>query len=83
MVGFGHAGLEVEDRIELALSGDADLVQAAHQHRDYLAGETLAVALQLEADSPAQRTLGYVEEADIEGRPLTISLRLRRTRAEA
>ncbi len=37
------AGLQVEDRIELALGGDRELLDAAARHRDYLAGETLAV----------------------------------------
>ena len=41
------AGLAVEDRIELALSGDPALLDAAASHRDYLVGETLAVALHL------------------------------------
>ena len=41
------AGLEVEDRIELALGGDPALIAAAEAHRDYLAGETLAVELVL------------------------------------
>jgi len=41
------AGLEVEDRIELALGGDPLLIAAAEAHREYLAGETLAVALEL------------------------------------
>ena len=40
-----NAGLEVEDRIELALAGDPALIAAAETHRDYLAGETLAVEL--------------------------------------
>jgi isoleucyl-tRNA synthetase len=43
------AGLQVEDRIELALDGDPALMGAAQAHRDYLAGETLAVELKLPA----------------------------------
>ena len=39
------AGLQVEDRIELRLGGDAALIEAAEAHRDYIAGETLAVEL--------------------------------------
>ncbi|HEY1451146.1 MAG TPA: class I tRNA ligase family protein, partial [Solirubrobacteraceae bacterium] len=37
------AGFEVEDRVELALNGDAALLRATEAHRDYIAGETLAV----------------------------------------
>ncbi len=36
------AGLEVTDRIELALSGDPELIEAARAHEPYLAGEVLA-----------------------------------------
>jgi isoleucyl-tRNA synthetase len=43
------AGLQVEDRIELALDGAPALMDAAHAHRDYLAGETLAVEFKLPA----------------------------------
>jgi isoleucyl-tRNA synthetase len=67
------AGLAVEDRIELALGGDAALMRAAEAHRDYLAGETLAVALQLDgggADAPAE----HAETATVEGLELRIGL---------
>ena len=36
------AGLAVEDRIALALGGDDELLAAAREHEDYVAGETLA-----------------------------------------
>jgi isoleucyl-tRNA synthetase len=36
------AGLEVSDRIVLTLDGDAALLDAAREHQDYIAGETLA-----------------------------------------
>ena len=41
------AGLEVEDRIALALGGDAELLDAARAHEDYVAGETLARRVEL------------------------------------
>jgi isoleucyl-tRNA synthetase len=37
------AGLEVEDRIELTLGGDPDLLAAARAHEEYIGGEVLAV----------------------------------------
>ena len=46
------AGLEVEDRIELRLGGDDELLAAARAHEAYLTGETLA------------RTVGYGDGAD-------------------
>jgi isoleucyl-tRNA synthetase len=65
------AGLVVEDRIELSLSGDAVLLDAVRAHRDYLVGETLAVELALGDDARP----GYSEQAKIDGLSLTIALR--------
>ncbi|HEY4896658.1 MAG TPA: isoleucine--tRNA ligase [Solirubrobacteraceae bacterium] len=67
------AGLQVEDRIELALAGDPALLEAAGAHGDYVAGETLAVDLEL-ADGAAAQALDYSEQATIEGLGLTIAL---------
>jgi isoleucyl-tRNA synthetase len=64
------AGLEVTDRIELALSGDEELLAAAHTHQDYVAAETLAVSVALNAG----RGPDCAVEARIEGRPLRIAL---------
>jgi isoleucyl-tRNA synthetase len=69
------AGLEVEDRIELALGGDAELLQAAEAHRDYVAGETLATQLRLGEDAAGAGEPGYAEQSQIDGRTLTIALR--------
>ncbi len=70
------AGLEVEDRIELALDGDPALVRAAGAHGEHIAGETLAVELSLGdgAIVPAAEW-GYSDQVQIEGLGLTISLR--------
>jgi isoleucyl-tRNA synthetase len=65
------AGLQVEDRIELAIDGDPVLVAAARAHRDYLAGETLAVGLHVGSPVP---TLAYSEQTDVDGMSLAISL---------
>jgi isoleucyl-tRNA synthetase len=62
------AGLEVEDRIALQLSGDAELLAAAHAHEAYVAGETLALSVSYDDG-------GGGEAASIEGRPLVISVR--------
>jgi isoleucyl-tRNA synthetase len=66
-----RAGLEVEDRIELRLAGDPALLEAAGAHRDYLIGETLAVALDLGDGEQA----GHTEQMTIDGLALTIALR--------
>jgi isoleucyl-tRNA synthetase len=62
-----NAGLQVEDRIHLALGGDPELLAAARDHEDYLAQETLALGLSYDAESG--------DEAIIDGRSLTIALR--------
>jgi isoleucyl-tRNA synthetase len=61
------AGLEIEDRIELRLGGDENLLEAAREHEGYVAGETLALSV------------AYGDGADgspatIEGRELLIGL---------
>jgi isoleucyl-tRNA synthetase len=68
-----NAGLAVEDRIELALAGDAELIAAAHEHRDYVAGETLALQLQLGDDATWPEA--HREALELDGRALTIALR--------
>ena len=64
------AGLQVEDRIELRLGGDDDLLDAAREHADYVGTETLAV--KLEHDGPVDEGAVVVQ---IEGRELRISVR--------
>jgi isoleucyl-tRNA synthetase len=60
------AGLDVSDRISLALGGDAELVEAARAHEEYVAAETLATSVAYEAaDGTA---------AKIEGRELRIGV---------
>jgi isoleucyl-tRNA synthetase len=60
-----EAGLEVTDRIQLSLGGDAELLEAARAHQDYVAGETLATSVAYD---------GAGEPTEIEGRELRISV---------
>jgi isoleucyl-tRNA synthetase len=69
-------GLDVEDRIELRLGGDPDLVAAAREHEEYVTGETLAVSVAYDNGDGAA---GDAATATIEGRDLRIAL----TRAAA
>jgi isoleucyl-tRNA synthetase len=62
------AGLEVEDRIELTLGGDAELLDAARAFESYVAGETLALAVSYDGSEAAGA------DASVDGRPLTISV---------
>ncbi|MEJ7817623.1 MAG: isoleucine--tRNA ligase [Thermoleophilaceae bacterium] len=78
-----EAGLDVEDRIALALGGDAGLLEAVRAHEGYVTGETLATSLQLmrageKASVPSHETTGdgadAAARADIEGRELLITV---------
>nr|MBA3508925.1 isoleucine--tRNA ligase [Thermoleophilaceae bacterium] len=78
-----EAGLDVEDRIALALGGDAGLLEAVRAHEGYVTGETLATSLQLmrageKASVPSHETTGdgadAAARADIEGRELRITV---------
>ena len=66
------AGLAVEDRIELALSGDPALLAAAAAHRDHLVRETLAVELHLGEVAPEME---FSEQTEIDGLAIEIALR--------
>jgi isoleucyl-tRNA synthetase len=48
-----EAGLEITDRIDLALGGDEDLLEAARAHELYLAGEVLATSVTYDASDGA------------------------------
>ena len=70
------AGLQVEDRIELALDGDSALLEAASEFREHLVRETLAVQLHLGgAAAEATAAMDHSEQAVIDGLSLTIALR--------
>src|SRR4051812_26737667 len=60
------AGLEVEDRIQLMLGGDAELLEAARAFEPYLAAETLALSVTYDGTA--------ADAVTIEGRPLHIAV---------
>jgi isoleucyl-tRNA synthetase len=66
------AGLQVEDRIELTLSGAGELLDAVRDHADYVAGETLAARLELDGSRVEE---AHTETARIEGAELAIALK--------
>jgi isoleucyl-tRNA synthetase len=61
-----EAGLEITDRIELGLGGDAELLEAAREHQPFIAGEVLATSVEFDGPGGAS--------ASIEGRELRISV---------
>ncbi len=62
-----EAGLEITDRIVLALDGDAELLEAARAHQEYLAGETLATTVKYGETRDGRRSA-------IEGRELRVAV---------
>jgi isoleucyl-tRNA synthetase len=62
------AGLEITDRIELWLGGDARLLDAAREHESLIAAETLATSL-----GYGDRD-GWLAVTEIDGRELAIGL---------
>jgi isoleucyl-tRNA synthetase len=64
------AGLRVEDRIALALGGDAALMEAARAHEEYVTRETLAVELDLDGNGEGTRT-------EVEGLELVVGVERR------
>lgn len=61
------AGLDVSDRISLSLGGDEQLLAAAREHEDYVAGEVLANAVDYDLD-------GGGDTAQIEGLELRVAV---------
>jgi isoleucyl-tRNA synthetase len=61
------AGLEITDRIDLSLTGDPDLLEAAQAHQDYLAGEVLATSVSYDGEANGAA-------AEIDGRELSIGV---------
>jgi isoleucyl-tRNA synthetase len=66
-----EAGLEITDRIALALGGDAELIAAAREHEAYLAGEVLATSVAFDGDADDGQA---ASTAKIDGRDLGISI---------
>jgi isoleucyl-tRNA synthetase len=66
------AGLQVSDRIELGIRGAEEIERAAERHADYIAGETLAV--QVDVGSNMGIDFGEWNESEIDGLPVRIGL---------
>jgi isoleucyl-tRNA synthetase len=68
------AGLEITDRIELAIGGADAIRRAAGRHEEFIGGETLALAVMV-GDDVAE---GYphIRDVDIDGTAARIGLRL-------
>lgn len=58
-------GLAVEDRIDLRLGGHPELLSAAREHQDYLAGETLATSIEIGAANGDEGLTATVDGRDL------------------
>ena len=67
-----EAGLEVNDRIRLAVAGSESLEEVVRSHRDRIGGETLA--LEIETGEIAAAGLEHVQELEIDGKRVTVAL---------
>jgi isoleucyl-tRNA synthetase len=68
------AGLEITDRIQLAIGGSEAIRSAAGRHEDFIGGETLALGVKV-LDAVPAHDFPHVREVDIDGTPATIGLR--------
>jgi len=64
------AGLEVSDRIDLAVDAGDDVREAVEAHREWVAGEVLATRITF--DLPED---GHRERRDLDGREITVAVR--------
>jgi isoleucyl-tRNA synthetase len=64
-----EAGLEVSDRIKLALGGDDELLAAAREHEPFVTGEVLATSVRYDLNGDGAPTT-------VDGRTLTIAVSL-------
>ncbi|MEX2048000.1 MAG: isoleucine--tRNA ligase, partial [Gemmatimonadota bacterium] len=69
------AGLEITDRIELAIDGPEGLLGSARRHQDFIGGETLAPAVNVGGFGTVEYP--HVREVDIDGTLAVIALRPR------
>jgi isoleucyl-tRNA synthetase len=67
-----EAGYDYDTRVELSLSGDAEVLEAADANRIYISGETLARRIQLDTDLSDS---DVSEEVDIDGKKIVVSLK--------
>jgi len=67
------AGYEISDRIRASVSGPPEAVAALESHRDWLAGEVLAVELEVAPDATLEEA-DATERMELEGRALDLAV---------
>jgi isoleucyl-tRNA synthetase len=69
-----EAGLEITDRIDLAIAGPEPIQAAADQHRDFIARETLALSLDIGKEL-AEDEIEHMRDVELDGSAAHIGLR--------
>ncbi|HET9949328.1 MAG TPA: isoleucine--tRNA ligase [Longimicrobiales bacterium] len=69
------AGLDITDRIELAIAGPEPVAHAAGRHEAFIGDETLALAVSVGVGAGIEEGYPHVREVDIDGTRATIGLR--------
>jgi isoleucyl-tRNA synthetase len=68
------SGLEISDRIRLAVSGNPEILAAAERHRDFIVGETLALEFSASDAATEEARFSTRREVDLDGVAATIGL---------
>jgi isoleucyl-tRNA synthetase len=70
------AGLELDDRIRLGIFGAPEVASAAQIHSEYIAGEVLAVDVEVGTEPPSGDPYGHTERVRLEGHDAVIGIRV-------
>ena len=70
------AGLELDDRIRLGIFGGSELASAALAHSKYIAGEVLAVDVEVGSELPGGEAYEHTQQLRLEGREALIAIRV-------
>ncbi|UCC74747.1 MAG: isoleucine--tRNA ligase [Gemmatimonadota bacterium] len=71
-----EAGLELDDRIRLGIFGAPEVTLAAEAHRDYIAGEVLAVEVEVGTEPPEGEGYEHTREVRLDGRRAVIGVQI-------
>jgi isoleucyl-tRNA synthetase len=69
-------GLELDDRIGLGIFGAPEVASAAETHSEYIAGEVLAVEVEVGEEPPAGGAYGHMQQVRLEGVEAVIGIRV-------
>ncbi len=71
-----EVGLQLDDRIRLGIFGAPEIASAAEAHRDYIAGEVLAVEVDVGREPPAEGGYEHTREIQLDGNEAVIGMQV-------